>query len=66
MSVAIPANRYGSVLVKAEGQTHEFAATADRDIPAGRTVRITGIAGNGVIVRDEAAPAASAATRGED
>jgi membrane protein implicated in regulation of membrane protease activity len=65
VSVAIPANRFGSVLVKAEGQTHEFPATADRDIPAGRTVTITGIAGNGVIVTDQAPPAASAATRGE-
>lgn len=54
VSVAIPANRFGSVLVKAEGQTHEFAATADIDIPAGRTVRVTGVAGTAVIVRDEA------------
>jgi membrane protein implicated in regulation of membrane protease activity len=57
VSVSIPAARFGSVLVKAEGQTHEFAATADRDIPAGRTVTITGIAGNGVIVRDDMAAA---------
>jgi membrane protein implicated in regulation of membrane protease activity len=60
VSVAIPANRFGSVLVHVEGQTHEFAATAEQDIPAGRTVTITGIAGSGVIVRDEAAAAASA------
>jgi membrane protein implicated in regulation of membrane protease activity len=53
VSVAIPANRYGSVLVKAEGQTHEFAATSERDIPAGRTVRVTGVAGTAVIVHDE-------------
>ncbi len=65
VSVAIPANRYGSVLVKAEGQTHEFGATADHDVPAGRMVTITGIAGNGFFVRDEAATAASAATTGE-
>lgn len=62
VSVAIPASRYGSVLVKAEGQTHEFTATADQDIPAGRTVTITGIAGSGVIVRDEAASSAPATT----
>ncbi len=61
VSVAIPANRFGSVLVKAEGQTHEFAATADADVPAGRTVSIVGIAGSAVIVRD-AAPSAAAAT----
>jgi membrane protein implicated in regulation of membrane protease activity len=66
VSVAIPASRFGSVLVKAEGQTHEFPATAEQDVPAGRTVTITGIAGNGVIVRDEAASAAPAATRGDE
>lgn len=65
VSVAIPAGRYGSVLVKAEGQTHEFSATADGDVAAGRTVTITGTAGNGLIVRDGAASAASATTTGE-
>jgi membrane-bound ClpP family serine protease len=65
VSVGIPANRFGSVLVKAEGQTHEFTATADHEIQAGRTVTITGTAGTGVIVRDEAAAVAPAATTGE-
>lgn len=65
VSVGIPGHRYGSVLVKAEGQTHEFSATADQDVAAGRTVTITGIAGSGVIVRDEAADAAPAVTTGE-
>jgi membrane protein implicated in regulation of membrane protease activity len=59
VSVSIPANRFGSVIAHVEGQTHEFAATSDRDVPAGRTVTITGIAGNGVIVRDDAATAAT-------
>ena len=60
VSVGIPANRYGSVLAKREGQTHEFSATADRDIAAGRTVKVTGVAGNGLIVQDEtAAPVAA-------
>jgi membrane protein implicated in regulation of membrane protease activity len=59
VSVGIPANRYGSVLVKAEGQTHEFSATSDQEIAAGRTVTITGVAGTGVIVR-EATTAATA------
>jgi membrane protein implicated in regulation of membrane protease activity len=59
VSVAIPAGRYGTVLAKKEGQTHEFAATAEHDIAPGRTVRVTGTAGTGLIVRDEsAAPAA--------
>jgi membrane protein implicated in regulation of membrane protease activity len=65
VTVGIPAGRYGSVLVKAEGQTHEFSATSDREIPAGRTVTITGTAGSGVIVRDEAAAVAPGATTGE-
>jgi membrane protein implicated in regulation of membrane protease activity len=64
VSVAIPANRFGSVLVKAEGQTHEFAATSERDIPAGRTVRVTGVAGAAVIVRDEAEAAPQPAVEG--
>jgi membrane protein implicated in regulation of membrane protease activity len=55
VAVAIPAGRYGSVIVRAEGQTHEFSATADADIPAGRTVRIVAVAGTGVVVRLEEA-----------
>jgi membrane protein implicated in regulation of membrane protease activity len=50
VGVGIPAGHYGSVLVKAEGQTHEFSATASQDIPAGSVVRITGTAGTGLIV----------------
>ena len=33
VAVGIPAGRYGSVLVKKEGQTHEFSATASTDDP---------------------------------
>lgn len=50
VGVGIPAGRFGSVFVKAEGQTHEFGATAPIDIPAGVTVRVTGTAGTGLIV----------------
>ena len=50
VGVGIPAGRNGSVFVKAEGQTHEFSATAASDIAAGTTVRITGTAGTGLIV----------------
>lgn len=64
VSVAIPANRFGSVLVKAEGQTHEFAATADAEVAAGRTVTIVGVAGNAVIVRDEPVPASEQSVKG--
>ena len=52
VSVGVPAGRYGSVLVKAEGQTHEFSATADTDIPAGRSVEVIGVAGAGLIVKE--------------
>ena len=50
VQVAIPAGRYGSVIVKAEGQTHEFTATSSNDIPATSVVRVTGVAGSGLIV----------------
>jgi membrane protein implicated in regulation of membrane protease activity len=50
VAVSIPAGRFGSVLVKAEGQTHEFSATAAIDIPNGTAVTITGTAGTGLIV----------------
>lgn len=50
VAVGIPAGRYGSVLVKKEGQTHEYSATATTDIASGTTARITGTAGAGLIV----------------
>lgn len=61
VQVGIPAGRYGSVLVKAEGQTHEFSATATIDIPVGTVARVTGVAGSGLIVEmTSTAPPASA------
>ena len=64
VAVGIPAGRQGSVYVKAEGQTHEFSATAQTDIPSGSVVRITGVAGAGLIVESPVttSPAASSAT----
>ena len=50
VSVGIPAGRYGSVLVKKEGQTHEYSATASEDVTVGSTARVIGVAGNGLIV----------------
>jgi membrane protein implicated in regulation of membrane protease activity len=50
VAIGIPAGRFGSVYVKAEGQTHEFSATANVDVAAGSSVRVTGVAGNGLIV----------------
>lgn len=58
VSVSIPAGRWGSVYVKAEGQNHEFSATAAEEIPTGSPVRVTGVAGSGLVVapRPPAAP----------
>ena len=50
VQVGIPAGRYGSVLVKAEGQTHEFTATSSQEIVTGTVTRVTGVAGVGLIV----------------
>ena len=48
--VAISAGRFGSVYVKAGGQTHEYSATASADIPAGTPVTVTGALGSGLVV----------------
>ncbi len=56
VSVSIPAGRFGTVLVKAEGQTHEFSATASIDIATGTQVTVTGTAGTGLVVAPLAAP----------
>jgi membrane protein implicated in regulation of membrane protease activity len=50
VAVSIPAGRFGSILVKAEGQTHEFSATSAVDIPNGTAVTITATAGTGLVV----------------
>ena len=65
VAVGIPAGRFGSVLVKAEGQTHEFTATSSVDVPAGTTVRVTGLAGTGLIVDVIARPADAPASSSE-
>ena len=59
VSVSIPAGRFGSVLVKAEGQTHEFSATAPIDIASGTAVTVTGTAGTGLVVALLAPPPAT-------
>jgi hypothetical protein len=56
VAVSIPAGRFGSVWVKAEGQTHEFSATSAVDIPAGTAVTVTGTAGTGLVVAPLAQP----------
>jgi membrane protein implicated in regulation of membrane protease activity len=64
VQVPIPAGHYGSVLIKAEGQTHEFSATAAVDIPAGSVARVTGVAGAGLIVESTTPPASAPAQEG--
>lgn len=50
VSVAIPATAWGSVSLRAEGQTHVFRATSSVDIARGDIVHIVGVAGTGFIV----------------
>jgi membrane protein implicated in regulation of membrane protease activity len=64
VAVSIPAGRHGSVYVKAEGQTHEFTATASVDVPAGTPVTITAVAGTGLIVAPATMPATEGGTQG--
>jgi membrane protein implicated in regulation of membrane protease activity len=64
VQVAIPAGRYGSVLVKAEGQTHEFSATASVDINVGTVARVSGVAGAGLIVEPAATSGGAPAREG--
>ncbi len=64
VAVGIPAGRLGSVYVRAEGQNHEFTATAATDVPAGTVVTITGVAGNGLIVAPVVAPATDGGRQG--
>jgi len=64
VAVGIPAGRLGSVYVRAEGQNHEFTATAAVDVPAGAAVTVTGVAGNGLIVAPGVAPATEGGSAG--
>ncbi len=64
VQVGIPAGRHGSVLVKAEGQTHEFSATSQIDIAVGSVVRVSGVGGTGLIVEPITRPAPAPANEG--
>ncbi|MBA2700475.1 MAG: hypothetical protein H0U58_02085 [Chloroflexi bacterium] len=64
VQVGIPAGRYGSVLVKAEGQTHEFSATSPLEIGVGSVVRVSGVAGSGLIVEPITATGPAPASEG--
>ena len=50
VSTSVPAGRFGTVLVNAEGQTHQYSATADVDVPSGARVTIVAVAGSGLVI----------------
>ena len=60
VSVAIPASRFGTVLISFAGASHNMTATADTEIPAGREVKVVGVAGNNLVV----APTSTVSTEG--
>lgn len=60
VSVGIPANRFGTVLISFAGSSHNLTATADSEIPAGRVVRVVAVAGTNLVV----APAPVASNEG--
>jgi membrane-bound ClpP family serine protease len=57
VSVGIPANKFGSVLISFAGASHNLTATADVEIPAGHDVKVIAIAGTNLVV--EAVPTAT-------
>lgn len=50
VSVGIPANRFGTVLISFAGASHNMTATADTEIPAGRVVTVVAVAGGNLVV----------------
>jgi membrane protein implicated in regulation of membrane protease activity len=60
VSVGIPANRFGTVLISFAGASHNMTATADAEIPAGKVVKVVAVAGNNLVV----APTPAVSTEG--
>ena len=56
VSVAIPANRFGTVLISFAGASHNMTATADSEIPAGKQVKVVAVAGTNLVVAAAAPP----------
>jgi membrane-bound ClpP family serine protease len=50
VSVGIPANHFGTVLISFAGSSHNMTATADSEIPAGRMVKVVAVAGTNLVV----------------
>jgi membrane protein implicated in regulation of membrane protease activity len=66
VTVAIPSTAWGTISMEVEGTTQEFRATSSVDIPRGDVVRISGVAGNGLIVKPSAASETVGVTPNED
>jgi membrane-bound ClpP family serine protease len=50
VTVAIPAHRFGTVMLSHAGMSHQLGATADQDIGSGTPVRVTEVVGTNVVV----------------
>jgi len=50
VSVGIPANKFGTVLISFAGSSHNLTATADDEIPAGKQVKVVAVAGTNLVV----------------
>src|SRR5207302_11351621 len=59
VSVGIPANRFGTVLISSAGASHNMTATADSEIPAGRVVKVVSVAGGNLVVAVAPTPSVS-------
>lgn len=57
VSVNIPANHFGQVLISFAGTTHNMTATASTDISAGSSVQVVGVAGTNLVVEPQPKPA---------
>jgi membrane-bound ClpP family serine protease len=50
VSVGIPANHFGTVLISFAGGSHNMTATADVEIPAGTVVKVVAVTGTNLVV----------------
>jgi membrane-bound ClpP family serine protease len=50
VSVGIPANHFGTVLISFAGSSHNMTATADSAIAAGSVVKVVAVAGGNLVV----------------
>jgi membrane-bound ClpP family serine protease len=65
VSVAIPANHFGTVLISFAGASHNMTATADTDIAAGHVVKVVAVAGSNLVV-EPASVTTSEGARSDD